>query len=105
MHGLPGGRGDTEALVHDVHVVPGTKLEVAWDNVTGNNTGYFPGPPPAVEEGKGDHWDMQDKVEMERVEMGMSGMNMSDTAEGDGYRAAGKVIHGGEERGRKVGAT
>ena len=43
VHGLPGGGGDTEALVHDVHVVPGTNVGVAWDNVTGNNTGYFPG--------------------------------------------------------------
>ena len=28
---------------------------------------------------------------------------MSYTAEGDGYIAAGKVVHGGEERGQNVG--
>ena len=39
VHGLHGGGGATEALVHDVHLSPGTKLEVAWDNITGNNTG------------------------------------------------------------------
>ena len=34
--------------------------------------------------------------------MGMSRMNMSDTAKGDDYRAAGNVVHKGKEHGQVV---